>query len=55
MITREKPTENTRSPTSEFFEHLSRELVRLITERTELGSVYRMDLRLRPEGDAVRS
>jgi glutamate-ammonia-ligase adenylyltransferase len=35
----------------EFFEQLGRELSRLITERTELGSVYRVDLRLRPEGE----
>ena len=34
----------------EFFEHLARELVRLLTESTELGSVYRVDLRLRPDG-----
>lgn len=35
----------------EFFEQLAREMSRLITERTELGSVYRVDLRLRPEGE----
>ncbi len=35
----------------EFFDQLARELVRLTTERTELGSVYRVDLRLRPEGE----
>ena len=29
---------------------MSREVVRLLTERTELGSAYRVDLRLRPEG-----
>ncbi len=34
----------------EFFDLVARELVRLLTERTELGSVYRVDLRLRPEG-----
>ena len=34
----------------EFFEQLAREIVRLLTETTELGSVYRVDLRLRPEG-----
>ncbi len=39
-------------PTSnhEFFDHLAKEIVRLLTETTELGSVYRVDLRLRPEG-----
>ena len=35
---------------AEFFELLARELVRLITETTELGAAYRVDLRLRPEG-----
>jgi len=35
---------------SEFFAQLAREIVRLATEMTELGSVYRVDLRLRPEG-----
>jgi glutamate-ammonia-ligase adenylyltransferase len=35
----------------EFFDQVARELVRLVTERTELGSVYRVDLRLRPEGE----
>jgi glutamate-ammonia-ligase adenylyltransferase len=34
----------------EFFDLVARELVRLLTERTELGSVYRVDMRLRPEG-----
>ena len=34
----------------EFFDHLAREIVRLLTENTELGIVYRVDLRLRPEG-----
>ena len=34
----------------EFFEHLARELVRLLTENTELGMAYRVDLRLRPDG-----
>ena len=35
---------------SEFFDQLARETVRLLTETTELGCVYRVDLRLRPEG-----
>jgi glutamate-ammonia-ligase adenylyltransferase len=34
----------------EFFEHLARELVRLLSEKTELGMAYRVDLRLRPDG-----
>ena len=35
----------------EFFERLARELVRLLTEQTALGYPYRVDLRLRPEGE----
>jgi glutamate-ammonia-ligase adenylyltransferase len=35
---------------AEFFEHLGREFVRLLVERTEMGTTYRVDLRLRPEG-----
>jgi len=35
---------------SEFFAQLAREIVRLVAETTELGSAYRVDLRLRPEG-----
>ena len=35
---------------AEFFDRLAREYVRLLTEPTELGSAYRVDLRLRPEG-----
>ncbi|HLA86126.1 MAG TPA: hypothetical protein VJL29_15170, partial [Thermoguttaceae bacterium] len=34
----------------EFFNHLAQELVRLLTEGTDLGIAYRVDLRLRPEG-----
>ncbi len=34
----------------EFFERLVQELVRTLTESTELGVAYRVDLRLRPEG-----
>ncbi len=34
----------------EFFDLVSREVVRLLTEKTELGAAYRVDLRLRPEG-----
>ncbi|NLF06571.1 MAG: bifunctional [glutamate--ammonia ligase]-adenylyl-L-tyrosine phosphorylase/[glutamate--ammonia-ligase] adenylyltransferase [Pirellulaceae bacterium] len=37
-------------PNVEYFGHLARELVRMLTERTELGGVYRVDMRLRPEG-----
>ncbi len=34
----------------EFFDRLARDVVRLLTEPTDLGIVYRVDLRLRPEG-----
>ena len=34
----------------EFFERLARDVVRLLTEPTDLGITYRVDLRLRPEG-----
>ncbi|MEX2316213.1 MAG: hypothetical protein WD669_03610 [Pirellulales bacterium] len=34
----------------EYFERLAKELLRLLTETTELGTTYRVDLRLRPEG-----
>ncbi len=34
----------------EFFERLTRDVVKLLTEPTELGTTYRVDLRLRPEG-----
>lgn len=34
----------------EFFDLIGREIVRLLTERTELGATYRVDMRLRPEG-----
>ena len=34
----------------EFFDHLARDIVRLLTENTELGIAYRVDLRLRPDG-----
>jgi len=35
---------------AEFYEAMSRELVRLMTESTNLGIAWRVDLRLRPEG-----
>jgi len=34
----------------EFFERLAKDLIRLLTESTDLGSTYRVDMRLRPEG-----
>ena len=45
-------TDHERSITNvEFFGQLAREYVRLLTETTELGSPYRVDLRLRPDGN----
>lgn len=35
----------------EFFDRLARDLVKLLTETTEMGHAYRVDLRLRPEGE----
>jgi len=35
---------------SEYFERLARHLVKLLSEPTEMGIAYRVDLRLRPEG-----
>ncbi|MBN1912408.1 MAG: bifunctional [glutamate--ammonia ligase]-adenylyl-L-tyrosine phosphorylase/[glutamate--ammonia-ligase] adenylyltransferase [Pirellulales bacterium] len=34
----------------EFFSHVARQCVHLLTEQTDLGSAYRVDLRLRPDG-----
>ena len=34
----------------EYFERLSKEVIRLLTETTELGVAYRVDMRLRPDG-----
>ncbi|MGQ9575897.1 MAG: bifunctional [glutamate--ammonia ligase]-adenylyl-L-tyrosine phosphorylase/[glutamate--ammonia-ligase] adenylyltransferase [Thermoguttaceae bacterium] len=39
-----------RTTNAEFFERLAREFVGYLTVRTELGAAYRVDLRLRPEG-----
>ena len=36
----------------EFFDRLARELIRLLTEPTDLGVAYRVDMRLRPDGSA---
>jgi len=36
---------------SEFFQRLVQEIVRILTQRTGLGSLYRVDRRLCPEGD----
>jgi len=34
----------------EFFDRMARDVVRLLTDATESGSAYRVDMRLRPEG-----
>ncbi len=36
----------------EYFDRLVREVLKLLTETTELGAAYRVDLRLRPDGNA---
>lgn len=35
---------------TQYFSELGREIVRLLTEQTELGAAYRVDMRLRPNG-----
>ncbi len=37
-------------PNQVFFERLTRDFTKLLTESTSLGSAYRVDLRLRPDG-----
>ena len=37
----------------EYFERLAKEIIRLLTEPTDLGVAYRVDLRLRPEGSVA--
>ncbi len=34
----------------EYFERLARQIIKLLTETTDLGFAYRVDMRLRPEG-----
>ena len=44
-------TDGERSITNdEFFDRLAKSIVKLLTEPTELGAPYRVDMRLRPEG-----
>jgi glutamate-ammonia-ligase adenylyltransferase len=38
--------------TTEFYERLVREMLKLLTEATDLGAAYRVDLRLRPAGSS---
>ena len=40
-------------PAEEYYSHLSRMLIRLMSERTEHGLVWLMDMRLRPGGDGT--
>ncbi len=42
-----------RIPVAEYYGHLSRMLIRLMSERTQHGLVWPMDMRLRPGGDAA--
>ncbi len=37
---------------SEYFDRLVREMLKLLTATTDLGAAYRVDLRLRPQGNA---
>ena len=48
----EGQTDGPRSVTNaEYFSRLVQEIIRLLTQRTELGAVYRVDRRLSPEGE----
>ncbi len=45
-------TDGSRSVTNgEFFDRLAKQMVKLLTEPTIFGTAYRVDLRLRPDGD----
>ena len=51
MYEQDGQTDARRTVTNEeFFERLAKDLIRLLTETTDLGSTYRVDMRLRPEG-----
>ncbi|HEY1067427.1 MAG TPA: bifunctional [glutamate--ammonia ligase]-adenylyl-L-tyrosine phosphorylase/[glutamate--ammonia-ligase] adenylyltransferase [Pirellulales bacterium] len=39
-----------KTPNNEFFERVTRDVVKVLSEVTDLGQGYRVDLRLRPEG-----
>ncbi|MGL4513917.1 MAG: bifunctional [glutamate--ammonia ligase]-adenylyl-L-tyrosine phosphorylase/[glutamate--ammonia-ligase] adenylyltransferase [Lacipirellulaceae bacterium] len=52
LFDEEGETDHQRGATNrEYFDRLSRELVKLVGESTDRGSCYRVDLRLRPEGE----
>lgn len=40
-----------RQSSTEYFDALARELIRLLTDTSEHGAAYRVDMRLRPEGE----
>ncbi len=46
----EGTTDRNPIPNSQYFAELGREIVRLLAESTELGAAYRVDMRLRPNG-----
>ncbi len=51
MYEAEGQTDGRRTVTNhEYFERLAKDLIRLLSETTELGATYRVDMRLRPEG-----
>jgi glutamate-ammonia-ligase adenylyltransferase len=51
MYEAEGQTDGRRTVTNqEYFERLSKEIIRLLSETTHLGTTYRVDMRLRPEG-----
>jgi glutamate-ammonia-ligase adenylyltransferase len=51
----EGKTEGARSQSNqEFFERVGHEMIRLLSEATDLGSAYRVDMRLRPAGSQGR-
>ena len=43
-------TETKGKSNQEFFQRLTRDMIRLLNETTSLGAAYRVDMRLRPEG-----
>jgi glutamate-ammonia-ligase adenylyltransferase len=51
MYEQDGQTDARRTVTNEeFFERLAKEVIRLLSEATDLGATYRVDMRLRPEG-----
>ncbi len=54
MIYEEEGQTEKRKENFKYFERLTRDFTRLLTETTSLGTAYRVDLRLRPEGSKGR-